>query len=135
MAPAIENRNKILVVEDDPMNMTLVKEMLSMSGYEVVEAIDGEVALKLAESALPDLVLMDLHLPVMDGVSTMKAIKSDKARYGDLPVVALTASAMKGDEQKILSEGFDGYVPKPIQLKKLLDTVAGLLNGDGHGPS
>ncbi|HHD11141.1 MAG TPA: response regulator [Deltaproteobacteria bacterium] len=113
---------KILVVEDNLMNKVLVKEILSIKGYQIIEAVTGKEAIEKAMAEKPDLILMDLQLPEMDGVTATKLIK-EKEEFRDTPVVALTASAMKGDEEKILKEGFDGYVPKPIEVKKLLDVV------------
>ncbi len=119
---------KILVVEDDFMNKVLVKEMLSLEGYVVLEASNGKEAIDIISAEKPDLILMDLNMPVMDGVTAARHIKKDE-KFSSIPLLALTASAMKGDEQKILGEGFDGYVPKPIELKRLLDSVAeGLKN-------
>ncbi len=115
-------QKKILVVEDNLMNKVLVKEILSVKGYQIIEAVTGKEAIEKTMAEKPDLILMDLQLPEMDGITATKLIK-DKEEFKNIPVVALTASAMKGDEEKILKEGFDGYVPKPIEVKKLLDVV------------
>ena len=112
---------KVLVVEDDFMNKVLVKEMLTLNGFIVVEAGDGKEAVAMAKSEAPDVILMDLHLPEMDGITAMKAIKDEGLKT---PIIALTASAMIGDEEKILGHGFDGYVPKPIELKRLIESVS-----------
>ncbi|MBI5598123.1 MAG: response regulator [Deltaproteobacteria bacterium] len=108
------------------MNKILVKEMLTLNGYEVIEAGTGREAIDMVISEKPDLVLMDIHLPELDGVAATRFIKN-KEGFKELPVVALTASAMHGDEEKILAEGFDGYVPKPIERQKLLDVVKAML--------
>ncbi|MBI5235549.1 MAG: response regulator [Deltaproteobacteria bacterium] len=108
------------------MNKMLVREILTLHGYEVVEAGSGKEALREIEKHAPDMVLMDLHLPEMDGLATMRAIKAD-TRFKALPVIALTASAMKGDEEYFLSQGFDGYLAKPVSVKALVDVVAGYL--------
>ncbi len=116
------DRYRILVVEDNLMNKILVKEVLTLNGYEIIEAQTGTEALKSFTTVRPDLVLMDIQLPEMDGVTAMRVIKSDK-KNKDIPVIALTASAMKGEEEKILNAGFDGYIAKPIDTKKLIETV------------
>lgn len=120
------NKQRVLVVEDNLMNKILVREMLTLNGYEVLEASTGKEAIDKVLNERPDIVLMDIHLPEMDGIEATKFIKSKKG-LDDIPIVALTASAMIGDEQKILSEGFDGYVPKPIELSRLLNVVSDVL--------
>lgn len=115
-------RRRILVVEDNLMNKVLVKEVLTLNGYEITEARTGTEALKAFANTRPDMVLMDIQLPEMDGVTAMRVIKSDE-KNKDIPVIALTASAMKGEEEKILNAGFDGYIAKPIDTKKLVETV------------
>ncbi|MBI5971162.1 MAG: response regulator [Deltaproteobacteria bacterium] len=119
---------KILVVEDNVMNKILVKEVLTLNGYEIIEAKTGTEALKVFVTVRPDLVLMDIQLPEMDGVTAMRVIKSDK-KNKKIPVIALTASAMKGEEEKILNAGFDGYIAKPIDTKKLVELVGTCLKG------
>ena len=119
----MQRRARILVVEDNEMNKVLVREILTLHGYEVIEAISGQEALEMISTHRPDIVLMDLNLPEMDGITATKIIKSDEESK-NIPVIALTASAMKGDEERVLKEGFDGYVPKPIEMKKLLDSVS-----------
>ncbi len=110
---------RILVVEDNYMNKVLVKELLQVHGYGVLEASNGKEAVDMAEAHQPDIILMDINLPEMDGMESTHIIKSRESTKG-IPVLALTASAMKGDEEKFLKEGFDGYVPKPIQLTVLV---------------
>lgn len=114
---------KVLLVEDNHMNMVLVKEILTMNGYEIIEAESGTDAIKSLAAERPDIILMDLHLPGMDGITATRIIKSDE-RNKAIPVLALTASAMRGEEDKILRQGFDGYVAKPIEIKKLLDAIS-----------
>jgi CheY-like chemotaxis protein len=123
---------RILVVEDDFMNKVLVKEMLSLHGYTVIEASDGEEALAVVEGTAPDVVLMDLNMPKMDGVTATRLIKEKKG-FEDLQIIALTASAMKGDEEMLLAKGFDGYVPKPIELSKLIAKVEEALKVERGG--
>lgn len=116
-------RKKILVVEDNVMNKILVREILALRGYEVIEAGSGMEALRAMEEHAPDMVLMDLHLPDMDGLAATQRIKAND-RFSAIPIIALTASAMKGDEEYFLSQGFDGYLAKPVSVKKLVDVVA-----------
>jgi len=116
-------KKKVLVVEDNPMNMILIKEILAVNGFEVIEAYNGHDAIKRVSEEMPDLILMDLNLPEMDGVTATKILKSNTPSK-DIPIVAITASAMKGDEEKILAEGFDGYIAKPIEMKKFMKAVA-----------
>jgi len=116
-------KKKVLVVEDNPMNMILIKEILAANGFEVIEAYNGHDAIKRVSEEMPDLILMDLNLPEMDGVTATKILKSNTPSK-DIPIVAITASAMKGDEEKILAEGFDGYIAKPIEMKKFIKAVA-----------
>lgn len=110
---------KVLVVEDNPINMELVVEILKLSGFEVYGAINGEDAIKEVESEHYDLILLDIELPAMDGISAMRIIKS-KPEYHNVPIVALTALAMKGDKEKFLAEGFDDYISKPIDVPEFM---------------
>ncbi len=114
---------RILVVEDNFMSKTLVREILEMNDYEVLEADRGTDALKIATVEKPDLILMDINLPGMDGVTAARVIKSN-ADGKDIPILALTASAMKGDEEKIIAQGFDGYIAKPVDMKELLKKLS-----------
>lgn len=104
---------RILVVEDDPQNSYLIGFILERAGYEVVSATDGEQAIDEVEKAKPDLILMDMLLPKMNGYEATRRIKS-QSEYKDIPIVALTAYSMKGDREKILESGSDGYISKPI---------------------
>lgn len=112
---------RILVVEDDPQNLYLVKFLLEKSGYEVVVAADGEAAVKTARENLPDLVLMDMLLPRMDGYEATRLLKKDPGN--SLTVVALTAYSMKGDREAILKAGCDGYISKPIDPERFVAEV------------
>jgi CheY-like chemotaxis protein len=133
MAEKVEKKAKILVVEDDFMNMILVKEILALYGYEVVEAGNGKEAVEKAAKEKPDLILMDINLPEMDGVAATKKIKAEESTK-KIPVFALTASVMKGDAEKFLSEGFDGYLAKPIETKKLIESIeSGLAQEKAEG--
>lgn len=113
---------KVLLVEDNYMNKVLVREILTLHGYEILEARSGTEALKKLAEERPDIILMDLHLPEMDGITATRIIKSEERNKG-IPILALTASAMKGEEHQILNKGFDGYVAKPIEVKKLLAAI------------
>lgn len=114
---------KVLVVEDNFMNKVLVREILALHGYDIIEAKSGTEAIKTLNTHRPDIILMDIHLPEMDGITATRIIKSDE-RNRDIPVLALTASAMKGEEENLISKGFDGYVAKPIDRKRLLETIS-----------
>ena len=108
----------ILVIDHNPVNLKLAAEVLLADGHTVIRAVDAEQALSLLESQLPDLVLTDIALPRMDGLELTRRLKADP-RFRHLPVVALTASAMKGDEARVLEAGCDGYIAKPIDTRTL----------------
>jgi CheY-like chemotaxis protein len=112
----------ILVVEDERDNMFFITEALSVSGYVISTAGDGQEAVKTATKEMPDLILMDLRLPVLSGYEARKWIKETEG-LKDVPVIALTASAMKGDREKILAAGFDGYLAKPVHPDDLIKKV------------
>ena len=116
----------ILVVEDDPGNRMLIADLLTSSGYRAIEARDGEEAIALARQEKPDLILMDLSLPRLDGWEATRRLKAD-ADLKDIPVVALTAHVMIGDEAKALDAGCDGYIPKPINVWSLAEEIKGYL--------
>jgi len=114
---------KVLVIEDNPANMTLATFVLESAGHTVVKATDAETGLSLAGHDQPDLILMDIQLPGMDGLRATGILKGDP-KTRDIPVIALTALAMKGDEERIRAAGCDGYIAKPLSYKDLLATVA-----------
>jgi two-component system cell cycle response regulator DivK len=114
--------HQILVVEDNEKNMKLLRDVLRATGHEVLEASTGERALALAREQSPDLVLMDIQLPDMNGVEALAQLRSDP-RTASLPVLAVTAQAMKGDRERFIGEGFDAYLSKPIDIDELLTTV------------
>ena len=114
---------KVLVVEDNPANMTLATFLLKSAGYAVLSATDAESGLALARAEQPDLILMDIQLPGMDGLEATAILKREEATR-DIPVVALTALAMKGDEERIRAAGCDGYIAKPLAYREFLATVS-----------
>jgi two-component system cell cycle response regulator DivK len=118
---ADENK-KVLVVEDNLMSKTLVKDILTIRGYDVVEAERGAEAIKLTATESPDLILMDINMPGMDGITAARLIKSN-AESRKVPIIALTASAMKGADEEIMNQGFDGYIAKPIDAKALIALI------------
>ena len=117
---------KILIIEDNPANMKLAVMLLEKTGYLVISATNAEAGMTLARYEQPDLILMDIQLPGMDGLAATQVLKRyDETR--DIPVIALTALAMKGDEERIRAAGCDGYIAKPLDYKAFLKTVAAYL--------
>jgi two-component system cell cycle response regulator DivK len=114
---------KVLIIEDNPANMTLATFLLQSAGHSVLAATDAETGLTLARAEQPDLVLMDIQLPGMDGLEATGLLKADPETR-DIPVVALTALAMKGDEARIRAAGCDGYIAKPLAYKDFLATIS-----------
>jgi two-component system, cell cycle response regulator DivK len=121
--------NRILVVEDNEMNMQLFEYLLEESGFEIVKATTGEEALKLATSEKPDLILMDIHLPGMDGLSVVRELKAGGEMEG-IPILALTAHAMRGDKDRFLQAGCDGYISKPIDVKTFIPSIRQFLGAE-----
>jgi CheY-like chemotaxis protein len=117
---------KILVVDDNPTNLKLVSELLEFEGHEVLKAVDAEEAQVVLASTLPNLILMDIALPGMDGLTLTRKLKADE-RTRHIRIVALTAFAMKGDDLKALDAGCNGYVTKPIDTRKFPAEVAAFL--------
>jgi two-component system cell cycle response regulator DivK len=113
---------RVLIVEDNEMNMKLFRDVLAASGFRTLEARTGARAVELARAQQPDVVLMDVQLPDLDGVEALREIRAD-ARTSSLPVVAVTAQAMDGDRERFLREGFDAYVSKPVDVVALVGTV------------
>jgi two-component system cell cycle response regulator DivK len=122
---------KILLVEDNEKNMKLFRDVLQAAGYDTVEATTGGRAVELAIEHSPDLVLMDVQLPEIDGVEALGRLREDK-RTASIPVLALTAQAMQGDRERFLAVGFDGYVSKPVDIVALVDTVHEHCDGRGR---
>jgi len=117
---------KVLIVEDNPANMTLAAFLLQSAGHTVLRATDAEAGLTLARDEQPDLILMDIQLPGMDGLEATALLKRAESTC-TIPVIALTALAMKGDEERIRAAGCDGYIAKPMHYKKFLATIAAQL--------
>jgi CheY-like chemotaxis protein len=112
----------ILIVEDNERNRKLVRDVLAFHGYRLAEAETGEDGVRLARELRPDLVLMDIQLPGIDGIAALGQLRSDPATRA-IPVIAVTASAMTQDRQKIMAAGFDGYQSKPIRVREFLEAV------------
>jgi two-component system, cell cycle response regulator DivK len=119
----------ILVVEDNEKNMKLVRDVLVATGYRTLEAATGGRALQLAAEHAPDLVLMDIQLPDVDGVHALRRLRADE-RTAAIPVLAVTAQAMHGDRERFLAAGFDGYVSKPLNVRELIGTVRQICDRD-----
>lgn len=117
---------KILIIEDNPANMKLVTLLLQNAGHATLCAVDAETGLTLAQLELPDLILMDIQLPGMDGLTATTILKND-LRTAAIPVIALTAMAMKEDQEKTRSAGCDAYIAKPLRYKELLAAIDALL--------
>jgi two-component system cell cycle response regulator DivK len=117
---------KILIVEDNELNMKLFHDLLEVHGYETLQTKDGREALDLARKHSPDLILMDIQLPEVSGLEVTRWIKADEA-LKSIPVIAVTAFAMKGDEEKIRSGGCEAYIAKPISVTNFLETIQKVL--------
>jgi CheY-like chemotaxis protein len=121
----------VLIVDDNPANLKLARVILTAEGYEVRVAVDAEEALALLASFHPRMILMDLQLPRMDGLTLTRRLKADPATRG-ITILALTAYAMKGDEEKALQAGCDGYITKPLDTRALPAVIARFLAGPGR---
>ena len=113
---------QILVVEDNERNMKLFRDVLEASGYRTLEAATGERAVEMMFQHRPDLVLMDIQLPDIEGVEALDRVRADE-RFSSVPVLALTAQAMEGDRERFLAAGFDGYLSKPVNIAEFVETV------------
>jgi CheY-like chemotaxis protein len=123
------NNPTILVIEDNALNMKLVKSLLKIGNYTVLEAEDAETGIRLARERKPDLILMDIQLPGMDGLTATRILKEDTAVNGT-PIIALTSHAMEGDEQKALNAGCAGYISKPIDTRAFLQSIESYFKTD-----
>jgi two-component system cell cycle response regulator DivK len=119
---------KILVVEDNEDSRELVVKVLKNKGYQVIAAVDGEDAVEKAIAEKPDLILLDISLPKLDGYEVAKKLKSLE-EFREIPIVALTAHAMKGDREKVIVAGFEGYITKPVNVRELADQLKFYIRG------
>lgn len=124
--------NRVLIAEDNDKNMKLFRDVLQVSGYETLEATSGEQAIELAVQQAPDLVLMDIQLDGMDGLTALQRLRQD-GRTASTPVVALTAQAMAGDRERFLEAGFDGYMSKPVDVVAFISMVKRYCDGRRDG--
>jgi two-component system cell cycle response regulator DivK len=116
----------ILIVEDNEKNMKLVRDVLQAKGYVTIEAVTGEDGVRLATEHVPDLILMDIQLPGISGIETLRVLRENPGT-AKIPAIAVTASVMQQDRKHIMEAGFDGYLGKPINLKEFLDAVRDML--------
>ena len=123
----------ILIVEDNDKNLKLVRDILQVKGYATIEAGTAEDGIRLAAEHKPDLVLMDIQLPGMNGIEALKVLRADAA-LAAIPVIAVTASVMQQDRNLITQAGFDGYIGKPLNLKEFLEAVRAMLAKHGKAP-
>src|SRR5262245_60760901 len=121
----------ILIVEDNPKNLKLVRDVLQVKGYQTIEAETGEEGVRLARERQPSLILMDIQLPGMSGIEALRLLRAE-ATTRTIPVIAVTASVMAEDRQKVMAAGFDGFQGKPISVRELLATVRGILENHKH---
>jgi two-component system cell cycle response regulator DivK len=125
----MSSKQKILVVEDNQINLELFIDLLNVGGYECLYTTKGEEALYIAKKERPDLVLLDIQLSGMDGMTVEKILKShDETK--NIKVIAITAHAMKGDKEMFLEQGFDGYIPKPVKMKEFLSAIEDYLRNE-----
>lgn len=124
---------KILVADDKESSRELIRNLLEHSGYEILEAADGQEALEVARASAPDLILLDIHMPVLDGYGAVRAMRQEE-KLQNLPIVALTASAMHSDRDRVLGAGFSAYITKPVSLKTLRDEIEKLLAASAPKP-
>lgn len=130
MKKGAEVKKRVLLVEDNEMNSRLVEFVLERDGFSVTTAPTAEEALKIAGNLRPDIILMDIQLPGMDGLEATRRLKQNPQTH-DIPVVAITAHAMRGDEERIIAAGCRGYIPKPVNTRELSGTVLGYLKKAG----
>ncbi len=121
------SKRSILVVEDDPLSMKLTRKILELEGYRVIEATDGVSGVETAQQARPDLIILDVGLSGIDGLTAARMLKQD-SRTSHIPVLAVTAFAMRGDKERVLEAGYDAYMTKPINAKALISRVRQFLS-------
>jgi len=122
---------RILYIEDNPENRTLVRRVLTAEGYTLIEAVDGWTGLRAIEENLPDLIIIDINLPGLDGYEVTSRIRM-MPRLARIPIIAMTANVMQGDREKSLAAGCDGYIQKPIDIDLLPEQVAKFLSRNSH---
>jgi CheY-like chemotaxis protein len=127
-------RARILVIEDNPANLELMRYLLESFGHTVLTAADGEIGVEMVRKERPDLVLCDVQLPKLDGIGVARAVRGDPQLH-DVPLIAVTAFAMVGDRDKMLQAGFDGYLPKPITPETFLNDIETFLRVDLRTPA
>ena len=125
--------SKILIVEDNEKNMKLVRDLLQYKGHQTLEAVNGMDGVRLAIDNIPDLILMDIQLPDISGIQALALIREQDALSG-VPVLAVSASVMPDEQQKIVTSGFDAFIAKPINIKQFLDAVQGFLSSGRKKP-
>lgn len=128
----VENMTTILYIEDNPDNRLLVRRILQIEGFDMLEASHASQALEILDAQIPDLILMDINLPEMDGYTLTARLKADPA-LSQVPIVALTANVMKGDRERTLEAGCDGYIQKPIDVDALPEQINRFLREVGRG--
>jgi len=121
-----KDNNTILIIEDDPLNTRLIVDLLQINGFKTLSFQDGKSALQAMEDIVPGLILLDINMPGMNGFEVHKKIRQD-SRLDRVKVIAVSGSVMKADEQRITAEGFDDFMPKPIDIKELLKKIRGYL--------
>lgn len=123
-------KKKILIIEDNQANLTLVRDLLAYHGYETLEATNGEEGIRIAAERLPDLILMDIQMPVMNGFTAIERLRGDP-RTKDIKIIAVTSFAMAGDRKRVLESGADEYVSKPINTRELPALIEKLISKNG----
>jgi len=123
---------KILIVEDNEKNRILIRDILQHFGYEVIEAENGEEGIRIAKEQKPVLTLMDMQMPVMDGFKAIKALRADPGTE-NIKIIAVTSFAMKGDRERVIEIGADDYLPKPLNTRKLMKVIKGILGEEKNG--
>ena len=122
----------VLIIEDNDKNLKLVRDVLQVNGFRTIEAMDAESGLVIADDKHPDVILMDIQLPGMDGTQALAHLRA-RPKTADIPVVAVTAFAMAGDAERFKAAGFDGYITKPISVRDFPDQIRGAMSGSQQG--
>ncbi len=125
----MSGKYKIMIVEDNPVNLKLASDLLEIEGFEVHRCVDAENAIETLNQIIPDLILMDIALPGMDGLQLTRKLKSE-VKTKDIKIIALTAFAMKGDKERVIEAGCNGYITKPIDTRKFTNQIIEILEGE-----